>query len=232
MNIKSENDNSTGGHSTMAMLTSTNWADRRFFPGRHLRRRRNPRRLTLRGLECLEQRELLATFQVTNSNGFGVGSFRQAIIDSNHTSGPNLIAFNNFQGGTVLTGRTSLPAITNTVSIDGTTAPSFAGRPVVTIDFQGSQGLQFSAGSDHSSLTSLSLVRAGGDGVTLSSSFVTVQGNNIGVMTDGQTMAGNKGDGVKINASSHGALIGQLSSQKYYDTSQVGTQPVSAWQGI
>ena len=68
--------------------------------------------------------------------------------------------------------------------------------------------------------------------MTLSSSFVTVQGNNIGVMPDGQTVAGNHGDGVKINASSHGDLIGQVSSQKYYDTSQVSLQPVSAWQGI
>ena len=61
--------------------------------------------------------------------------------------------------------------------------------------------------------------------MTLSSSFVTVQGNNIGVMPDGQTVAGNHGDGVKINASSHGDLIGQLSSQKYYDTCRSAYSP-------
>jgi len=216
------------------MFSTMDPANRRDFSRRQLRRRRNPRRLTLSGLESLEQRELLATFQVTNANSFGVGSFRQAIIDSNRTPSPspNIIAFNYFQGGTIHTGKTSLPPITNSVFIDGTSAPSFAGRPVVTINFQGSQGLRFHAGSDYSRLTSLSLVRAGGAGVTLSSSFVTVQGNNIGVLPDGQTVAGNQGDGVTINASSHDDLIGQLSSQTYYDTAQVGIQPVSTWQGI
>jgi len=214
----------------MAIFTTMNRANRHDFRGRQLRRRRNPRRLTLSGFESLEQRELLATFLVTNPNSAGDGSFRQAIIDSNSQPGSNIIKFDI--AGTISTGNTSLPAITNTVSIDGTSAPTFAGRPVVTIDFQGTQGLQFDAGSDYSSLISLALVRAGGVGLTLSSSYVTVQGNNIGVMQDGQTVAANHGNGVQINASSHGDLIGQLSSQTYYDTAQVGIQPVSAWQGI
>src|SRR5205085_763761 len=98
---------------TMAMLTSTNWVDRRFFPGRHLRRRRNPRRLALSGLESLEQRELLTTFLVTTPNSAGDGSFRQAIIDSNSHPGSNIIKFTF--SGTISTGKTSLPAITNTV---------------------------------------------------------------------------------------------------------------------
>ncbi len=59
------------------------------------------------------------------------------------------------------------------------------------------------------SLKSLSLVKAGNAGVTLTASDVTVQGNDIGLLSNGKTVAGNRGDGVKINASSQGDLIGQ-----------------------
>jgi hypothetical protein len=95
------------------------------------------------------------------------------------------------------------------VIIDGSTAPSFAGSPVVTVNFQGFKGLNFAAGSDGSILKSLSLIKAGNAGVTLNASLITVQGNFIGLQTDGKTVAGNRGDGVQINASSHGDLIGQ-----------------------
>ena len=57
---------------------------------------------------------------------------------------------------------------------------------------------------------------------------------------NGKTVAGNRGDGVQINASSHGDLIGQVnpvSSIDYYPTADVYTSdgqamPVSGWQGI
>ena len=42
---------------------------------------------TLRGLEVLESRELLATFTVTNLHHSGAGSLRQAIIESNAATG-------------------------------------------------------------------------------------------------------------------------------------------------
>ena len=63
-------------------------------------------------------------------------------------------------------------------------------------------------------------MKAGNAGVTLSASNVTVQGNDIGLLADGKTIAGNRGDGVRINASSHGDLIGQsnpVSSISYYN---------------
>ena len=82
---------------------------------------------TLRGLEVLESRELLSTFTVTNLHNSGAGSFRQAIIESNHQQGANTIDFD--VAGTIRIGRTSLPAITDTVTIDGSTAPSFADHP-------------------------------------------------------------------------------------------------------
>ena len=210
---------------------------KRFKSGVSKKLARSKRRSSLhsmpRGVEVLESRELLATFMVTNLHNSGAGSLRQAIIESNQQPGADTIDFD--VAGTIRIGRTSLPAITDTVTIDGSTAPSFAGSPVVTVDFQGTRGLRFASGSDGSTLRSLSLVSAGNAGVTLNASDVTVQGNYIGLLANGKTVAGNRGDGVQINASSHGDLIGQsnpVSSISYYNADAVSMQPVSGWQGI
>ncbi len=191
-----------------------------------------------RSLEILENRELLATFTVTNLHSAGAGSLRQAIINSNAQPGANTIDFG--VAGTIRLTRSALPAITDTVTIDGATAPTFAGSPVVTVDFNGKKGLQFAAGSDGSTLKSLSLVKASSAGVTLSASRITVQANYIGLRANGKTVAANHGDGIRINASSQNDLIGQtdpVSSINYYPTTTVYTSsgtsmPVSGWQGI
>ena len=56
---------------------------------------RGPRRAQ-RGLELepLEDRQLLATFTVLNTNDAGPGSLRQAILDANATPGLDAINFN------------------------------------------------------------------------------------------------------------------------------------------
>jgi hypothetical protein len=175
----------------------------------------------------------MATFTVTNLNDLGNGSLRQAILLSNAAPGPNAIDFG--VAGTINVGAVSLPAITDPVTIDGSTAPGFAGSPVVTVDFRGTQGLDFAIGSDGSNLKALSLVGAGNAGVTLDASYVTVQGNYIGLRADGETVAGNAGDGVQIDPSSRGDVIGQIdpvTGTTFYSATSVGIQPVSAWQGI
>ena len=186
-----------------------------------------------RGVELLEDRQLMATFTVTNLNSSGVGSLRQAIVQSNTVAGADSIDFG--VTGTIRVGRSSLPTITDTVTIDGSTAPTFAGSPVVSVDFQGSKGLNFAQGADGSTLGSLSLINAGNSGVTLSASHVTVEGDYIGLRSDGKTVAGNHGDGIRINASSRNDLIGHddpVTSVSYANANSVGIQPVSAWQGI
>src|SRR5262245_1870838 len=75
-------------------------------------------------LEALEGRHLLAAFVVTNLGDAGAGSLRQALLDANHTAGPDLIRFR--VAGTIRLTSGALPAVTGTVNIDGTTAPGFA----------------------------------------------------------------------------------------------------------
>src|SRR6266446_4509359 len=64
------------------------------------------------------------TFTVTNTSDSGVGSLRQAILDANASSGPDTIAFNIPGSGVkTITPATTLPAITEQVTIDGYTQP-------------------------------------------------------------------------------------------------------------
>ena len=175
----------------------------------------------------------MAVFLVTNLADSGTGSLRQAMIRSNATPGPDTIDFG--VSGTIRVGKTSLPGINDTVTLDGASAPTFSGTPVVTVDFHGTNGLLFDNGSDGSVLSSLSLVKAKNSGVTLNASHVRVQGNDIGVLADGRTPAVNRGDGIQINSSSHNDLIGRsdpVTRVSFYNADAVSTQPVSAWQGI
>ncbi len=89
-------------------------------------------------LEALETRQLLSTYAVINTNDSGAGSLRQAIINADGDNTPDDIVFNipastapllnvpvpGFDPGTqdwTITLQSALPAITNTVSIDGYT---------------------------------------------------------------------------------------------------------------
>jgi hypothetical protein len=194
-------------------------------------KRLRPRRFASRPVpEGLESRDLLSTFTVSNLSASGAGSLRQAILDANAQTGPDTIDFT--VAGTI---RTSLPAITDTVSIDGTTAPGFAGTPVLTVNFRGAQGLRLQKGSEGSVVRGLSLVNAGSAGITLNAPYITIQGNFIGLLADGKTVAPNHGDGIRINASSHDDLIGNanpVASENFYDSSGLTVQPVLGWQGI
>src|SRR5438445_1734252 len=79
-------------------------------------------------IECLEERRLLATFFVVNTNDSGAGSLRQAILDANsnpNSGGPDFIDFNIPGAGVHTISPTSaLPTITDPVTIDGYSQPS------------------------------------------------------------------------------------------------------------
>src|SRR6516165_12039482 len=102
------------------------------------RLRSQPRRhrtwtLPLR-LDFLEDRLLLSTYMVTNTNDSGPGSLRQAIMDSNGNGGPNVIDFSINSGQQTIIPRTFLPAATTPVTIDGTSQPGYSGTPLIELD--------------------------------------------------------------------------------------------------
>ncbi|MFM8984447.1 MAG: right-handed parallel beta-helix repeat-containing protein, partial [Planctomycetia bacterium] len=198
------------------------------------RPRRGRRRLHSLRAEVLESRALLATFTVSNLMNAGTGSLRAAIQQANANPGADAIVFTT--AGTIPLS-SALPAVTDTVAIDGSTAPGFVGSPRITVNFRGQAGLRFAPGSDGSSLTSLALVRAKGAGVTVDASGITLARNSIGVLPDGTTAAPNTGDGVLVTARGSGNQIGLATAIDYDVTSSVaaaggGTLPVAGWQGL
>ena len=89
----------------------------------HARTRRSRCRPASRvWFDALEDRCLLATFTVANTNAFGTGSLAQAIIDANAAAGADLIQF-DIAGTGPHTIAPALPAITDPVTIDGYTQP-------------------------------------------------------------------------------------------------------------
>ena len=161
-------------------------------------------------LELLETRLTPTTFTVFSLADSGDGSLRAAITSVNGDP-PGLADEIDFSvAGVIQLTSGALPAITNTVKIDGSTAPGFAGTPVVEIDNNGFAGLTLSGSG--STLDSLSIANANGAGVTLNGSFgsgfeggafgqnISVVGNYIGLALDG-LIAANTGYGVQINES-------------------------------
>src|SRR5262249_30996695 len=115
--------------------------------------------------------------------------------------------------GTVRLTSGALPALTGTAYLDGTTAPGFAGRPLVEVDCNHFGGLRFNPGSSGSTLLSLAITDAADSGVGLfGAGSVFVAGNFIGLRLDGTTAAGNGGNGIVLSASS-GNTIGGTGAQ-------------------
>ena len=131
------------------------------------------------GVARLEDRTLLATFVVSSTNDSGPGSLRQAILDSDSATGQtNNIDFNIPGSGVQsIAPISALPAITQSVLIDGFSQPGYAGTPL--IELSGSQA-------------------GGGDGLTITGPDVTVRSLNIngfsqgaGILISGTGASGN-----------------------------------------
>ncbi len=160
-------------------------------------------------IERLEERALLTTFAVLNLGDTGAGSFRQAILDANTAAGADVITFN--VAGTIDLS-SSLPVISGEVNIDGSTAPGFAGTPLIEVDYKGFGGLQFNAGSSESTVRSLALVHGSGNGITINGAeFTLIVGNYIGLDLDGVTAEANRGNGIEV-VNSTGNIIGGSTS--------------------
>ena len=158
-----------------------------------------------------------------NSAGVPECTLRAAIIEANASALIETISFDmpstesgHFGGLWTITPGPSLPSITSTLSIDGTTqsgfvantavAPAaFNGTHVVELNgtSAGGPGLFLSGGSDGSAIRGLVINRFGADGILLFSSSATIVGNYIGTDATGLLDRGNDGDGIDIRSGSH-----------------------------
>src|SRR5262245_45619782 len=94
------------------------------------RSRRQPFQPDFHGLE---RRIRPATFLVNTTADSGAGSLRQAILDSNANAGADTIDFSIGSGPQTIAVLSALPAITESVAIDATTQPGYAGTPLIVL---------------------------------------------------------------------------------------------------
>jgi len=129
-------------------------------------------------------------FTVTNTNDNGAGSLRQAILDANSNPGADAIAF-NIPGGVPQTIKPvvgPLPNSSGTLTIDATTQPGFAGKPV--IELNGNQVAIGLAVGTNSVVRGLVINRFIHQGLIMGVNNV-IEGNFIGTDVTGTVDRGN-----------------------------------------
>ncbi len=155
--------------------------------------------------ERLEERQLLATYTVTNTMDSGPGSLRQAIMDSNNnkTGAPNLIDFNIPGSGVqTIAPASQLPTITTPVTIDGysqpgahpnTNGPREGDNATLLIQLSGTN-VPYQTTGPTGVLPAGFLITAGNStiqGLVISNFVGHGSGNGIDLQSNGNTVAGN-----------------------------------------
>ncbi|MBS0260989.1 MAG: hypothetical protein JSS02_03460, partial [Planctomycetes bacterium] len=141
-------------------------------------------------------------FVVTNMNDSGLGSLRQAILAANSLAGPRTITFAIPGAGVhVITPHSALPTIYNTVTIDASTQPGYAGSPLIELDGSqagaGVDGLAIGGGPG-TTIRGLDIGNFSGFGIDINGWFagpaiesVTVEDCYLGVDTSGDSAIAN-----------------------------------------
>lgn len=186
--------------------------------------------------ECLEPRETPATFTVTTTADSGAGSLRQAITSANASPGVDTIAFAIPVGGAgfvdanangafdpgdywSIAPATPLPAVTNTVVIDGWSQPGLLGNPRPVIELNGANAGAAADGvalTDHvgSVVRGLAVNRFTGAGILVSGGGQhRVVGDFVGTDPSGSQARPN-GTGIVITGSSVNTVGGTLPKQR------------------
>lgn len=184
-------------------------------------------------LHLQPQAHAASTFTVINISDSGAGSLRQAILDANGNPGQDTIAFNiPGTGVQTITPNSALPAITESVVIDGYTQPGSSpntlmdgDNAVLLVELNGSNiggfsltpGLVISA--SNCEVKGLVINRFLGNGISISGSAGNatsgniIQGNFIGTDPAGAIARGND-DGVEIQFSSNNLIGGTTASAR------------------
>lgn len=199
-------------------MSLSKWTAVLFRPTQFLRkfaRKRHPFSNLNLTVEKLEERRLLAVFSVTNIDDSGPGSLRQAILDSNATPELNTIAFDISPGGLqTIRPLSTLPTITRSVIIDGTTQPGYDGSPLIELrgNTARGNGLQVTAGN--STVKGLIINSFPGTGIELEGNGGNViVGNFVGTDPSGTLSLANT-VGLQIASCSNNTIGGTAKGER------------------
>jgi parallel beta-helix repeat protein len=149
---------------------------------------------------------LLTTYMVTNTASNGPGSLCQAITDVNLDTTPDTIDFAIGGGGPqTISLQAALPAIANTVTIDGTSQSGYSGTPLISVDATGagffSDGLDVSA--PNTVVEGMAFINAGSDGINIfpGANDTVIKGDFLGVNPQTMQAAPNGTEGLEVCAS-------------------------------
>lgn len=156
----------------------------------------------------------MTTFTVSNTNNSGAGSFRNAIIGANESSGLNNIIF-DIPGSEPQTIQllSPLPDISDRIVIDGTTQSGYAGTPIIELNGEDAgldtNGLTLTADASGSNIQGLAVYNFGGSGIVLDGSDSNqINGNYIGTDASGILDLGNQVNGISLENGASDNLIG------------------------
>jgi CSLREA domain-containing protein len=138
------------------------------------------------------------------STSGGVCTLRAALQQANVTPGTDSIAFS--VSGTIAPG-SSLPSITQPLTIDGSTAPGFPGTPIIVLNGGSAgtavNGLTLAAGSGGSTVRALAVQNFSAHGMLVSSDANTFTRDLLGTNAAGSAGAGNGGYGIVITGNNN-----------------------------
>lgn len=196
------------------------------------RTRRSPRTRLL--LQALEQRTTPNTFPVTNALDSGAGSLRQAISDSNSTTGADSIVFDTsaFSSLQTISLLTPLPTISDNTTIIGTGPTKVTvTRNAAAADFRiltiGSSTALLTINISGMSFTNGNLVTSGsvqqenGGGINIGDEDVTLTDVVVSNCTSNQ-----QGGGIAVNAGGRLTMINCTVSGNVC-TGAVGSDPLN-----
>ncbi len=150
-------------------------------------------------------------------------SLREAIIAANNTTGTDTISFNIsdplVSGAHTIDVLSALPDITDSIIIDGTTEPDFAGTPIIELDGSsagaGVDGLRLISGSDGSTIRGLVINQFSSQGIEINNSDGnTIAGNYIGTDVTGTVDLGNGSAGIYLFSAQNNTIGGTTAADR------------------
>jgi hypothetical protein len=141
------------------------------------------------------------TFNVTNLNDFGPGSFRFALENANKALGVKSYIYFSVSG--IIKIQTDLPSILNPIAIIGKSSPGwdYKGKPLVILDLNGCSGLKILEAAELSYINGLEIKNSSNSGI-----FIYSKNCNITECY----IHDNKENGIFLLQGSKDNVIGQL----------------------